>query len=302
MITNSIRIAKNSWRNFYRNLWLSLATLGMMVLALTVIGGLVLFNASLGEFVGGLQDKVDVSVYFAEDTDEREILAVAEELKARPDIKEVRYISRNEALDIFYERHVDSPILLESLNELDGNPLQASINIKVHNPEDFAPVVTTLEGSDAAALIDSINFRENEKVIERINEISANVSRTGVLFTILLGIFVFVVTYNTIRLAIYTARDEIHIMKLVGASNWFVRGPFILTGALYGVVATMVTLAILFVTTWLLGTQVSVVFAEINLFGYLAANVLLVGGVLLSSGMSLGAVSSYFATRRYLDV
>lgn len=296
------RIIKNSWKSFYRNLWLSLATLGIMVLALTLIGGLILFNASINIFVVALQDKVDVSIYFNQDTAEEDILQVMANLEDREEVKEVRYISRNEALDIFRDRHQDNAILLESLDELDDNPLQASLNIKVYKSEQFEPVVRSLESSASASIIENINFYQNEKIISRISSISSNISRAGIVFTIFMGLFVFLVTFNTMRMAIYTARDEIRVMKLVGASNWFVRGPFIITGAMYGISAALFTLLFLLVGTWFLGSQVSVIFAEINLFGYLVSNLAMASFVLFSAGIMLGTVSSYVAVHRYLNV
>src|SRR3989338_1613362 len=299
---NLLRIFNNSWNNFRRNLWLSTATLAIMIAALTMIGGLVLFNASSGAFVSGIKDKVDVSVYFKREAAEADILAVQEDLQKLEQVRAVEYISRDRALEIFEERHQNNEVIMAALGELDDNPLQASLNIKVHDTEQFESVVDGLESSLSASLIDEINFRENEKVINRINSIAATVSTGGAAFTVALSAFVFLVTFNTVRLAIYTARDEIQIMKLVGASNWFVRAPFVITGAMYGAVAALVTLAFLFLFTWLLGTQVSVIFAEVNLFGYLISNLLMVSLTLFAIGIGFGALSSYFAVRRYLKV
>ena len=299
---NLLRIFNNSWNNFRRNLWLSTATLAIMIAALTMIGGLVLFNASSGAFVSGIKDKVDVSVYFKREAAEADILAVQEDLQKLEQVRAVEYISRDRALEIFEERHQNNEVIIAALGELDDNPLQASLNIKVHDTEQFESVVDGLESSLSASLIDEINFRENEKVINRINSIAATVSTGGAAFTVALSAFVFLVTFNTVRLAIYTARDEIQIMKLVGASNWFVRAPFVITGAMYGAVAALVTLAFLFLFTWLLGTQVSVIFAEVNLFGYLISNLLMVSLTLFAIGIGFGALSSYFAVRRYLKV
>lgn len=302
MFTNFNRVLKNSWRNFSRNLWLSLATLGMMTLALIVIGSLVLFNASVDGFVAGLRDKVDVSVYFKTDASEEDINVVMEELRSHPQVREVRYVSREEALAIFTEGEDEGSVALEALRELDGNPLEASLNIKVHSSEDFVPVLTSLETSEQAKdIISEIDYSDREAVINKVNTIAANVSLAGTIFTVALAIFVFLVTYNTIRLAIYTAKDEIHIMKLVGASNWYVRGPFILAGAIYGVTAATITLGLMFAGAYGIGS-IGVVFSEINFFGYLVQNILWVAALLFGAGIFLGAASSYYAVRRYLNV
>jgi len=301
-MTNLIRILKNSWKNFSRNIWLSVATLFMMFAALSTIGGLTLFNASLDAFVSGLKDKVDVSVYFAQEAAENEILSVKSTLENREDIKTVRYISENEAYDIFTSRHADNNVLLESLQELDQNPLQASLNIRVHNPDQFEDVVIFLENSSASSIIDTINFRENQKVIESISMIATNVNKAGFLFTLILAGLVIFVTFNTIRLAIYTSRDEVHIMKLVGASNWFARAPFVITGAIYGFLSGLVVILFTFLGTWLLHSQVSLIFADINFYGYFIQNFWSFTFIILFSGIGMGAVSSYLAVRRYLRV
>lgn len=299
---NFIRILRNSWKNFSRNIWLSVAAIFMMITALFVVGGLLLFDASLNVFVAGLQDKVDVSIYFKQGTNETNILQVMDQLKDREDIKSVRYISQNEALGIFTERHADNDILLESLQEIDTNPLQASLNIRVFQTEQFKSVVGFLEASAAAPFIDSINFQENEKVINSISNISRSIRRTGVIFMILLVTLVIFVTLNTIRIAIYTAKEEIYIMKLVGGSNWFVRTPFVLTGAIYGIISGLFVVTFYFLGTRFLRSKLSLIFADIDLYAYLTENAFNFSLTILAAGVSLGMVSSWLAVRRYLKV
>ncbi|MDX1607911.1 MAG: permease-like cell division protein FtsX [Candidatus Spechtbacterales bacterium] len=299
---NLWRIIRNSWRNFYRNLWLSVATLFMMFAALGVIGGLFLFDASLDTLVSGLQEKVDVSVYFKQDASETDILSVKEELEHRVEVRSVAYISRDDALEAFTQKHAGNEVLIQSLDELDNNPLQASINIKVHDPDQFAAIVQSLEASAASEFIDDINFRENEKVINSISQISDNMNRAGLLFTIVLTALVIFVTFNTIRLAIFTSRDEIHIMKLVGGSNWFVRTPFVITGALYGTLAGLIVVGTYFGGTKFMNSRLSLIFADIDLYGYLMQNTWTFIALILGAGISLGMVSSWLAVRRYLKV
>jgi len=273
-----------------------------MFTALAVVGGLFLFDASLTTFVAGLQDKVDVSVYFKQDAVEKDILAVKSQLENRGDVKEVRYVSQDDALDVFTNRHENNSVLLDSLNELDTNPLQASINIKVHDPDQFITIVEFLENSSSANLVDSINFRENEKVINSISQISDNVTRAGFIFTIILGVLVVFVTFNTIRLAIYTARDEIHIMKLVGGSNWFVRTPFVVTGGLYGLVSGALVIATFFGATRFAHSRLSLIFADIDLYGYLIQNTWTFVALIIGTGIAIGMTSSWMAVRRYLRI
>ncbi|MDX1535151.1 MAG: permease-like cell division protein FtsX [Candidatus Spechtbacterales bacterium] len=301
-MTNITRILKNSWKNFSRNLWLSIATMFMMFVALAVVGSLILFDESLSAFVSGLQEKVDVSIYFTQEAEEEDILTVKDTLEERGDVKSVAYISKDDALEIFTERHEKNEILLESLDELESNPLQASINIKVHQPEQFAGLVEFLENSTAAEYIETINFQENERVINTITSISASVNRAGLLFTIILTSLVILVTYNTIRLAIYTAREEIYIMKLVGASNWFARTPFVITGGLYGLISALLVLAFFFGGAYFMDSQVSLVFADIDFWGYLAQNNVYFSLIIIGTGVFIGTSSSWLAAKRYLKV
>ncbi|MEX2145174.1 MAG: permease-like cell division protein FtsX [Candidatus Spechtbacterales bacterium] len=299
---NIFRVIKNSWRNFTRNLWISISAMFMMFVALSVIGGLFLFDASLKTFVSGLQDRVDVSAYFTKGTAEEEIIAVKTQLENRQNVKSVQYISENMALDIFTERHKDNEVLINSLDELDDNPLQASLNIRVHNPAQFDKEVAFLENSSASEYIDSINFKENEEVINSVSQISANVSKGGFAFILGLGLLVILVTLNTIRIAIYSAREEIYIMKLVGASNWFVRMPFVLTGAWYGLIAGLFVVLFSYLGTWALHSRVSLIFADIDLYGYLVQNFLVYFALVMGAGLAIGTVSSWVAVRRYLNV
>lgn len=299
---NLVRILNNAWKSFSRNVWLSVATLFMMFVALGTIGGLTLFNATLDVFITGLKDKVDVSIYFVEEAQERDIISVKSTLEKREEIKSIKYISKEEALDIFTARHADNEILLESLGELDDNPLQASLNIRVYNPDQFENIVEFLENSPANIIIDDINFRENQKVIDSITSIAASINRGGFLFTLILAGLVIFVMLNTIRLAIYTARDEVYIMKLVGASNWFVRAPFVIIGAMYGLIAGVSVILFTFLATWLLHSQVSLIFADIDFYGYFIQNIWSFSATIIISGIALGGLSSYFAVRRYLKV
>lgn len=302
MLINLLRVFKSSWKSFSRNIWLSVATLFMMFVALFVLSGLILFDESIDVFVSGLENKVDVSAYFKNDTQESYILAVKETLKTRKDVKEVNYISQDKALEIFKERHKNNDVLIDSLKELDSNPLQASLNIRVHDTEKFEDVVSFLENSSSASLIDNINYRENEKVIASISSVASGTRRAGIVFTVLLVVLVIFVTLNTVRIAIYTAREEIYIMKLVGASNWFVRAPFVVTGAMYGLLAAIAVILLSFLATWILHSRVSLVFSEIDFFGYLTSNFFSYFLSIIFAGIVLGTVSSYLAVRRYLKV
>ncbi|MBI2463081.1 MAG: ABC transporter permease [Candidatus Spechtbacteria bacterium] len=296
------RILKYGWLNFWRNIWVSSATIGIMILALSMIAIIVIGRSMTETFISSLQQKVDVSVYFVPDAKEGDILQAKSVLEARPEVRDVQYISRDQAIDTFKEKHKDNAVLMDSLNELGSNPLQATLNIKASQATQFESIATFLEGSGYRQYIDKINYRENQKVIDKIISISSSIERVGIFMSIVLGTFVVLVTFNTIRLAIYSAREEIGIMRLVGAGNWYIRGPFIVSGALYGLFAGIITLLLSLLMTWLLTPNFSAVFSEIDLFAYYRANFFSLLFVLPFIGMSLGIISSFIATRRYLHV
>jgi len=279
-----------------------MATILMMFVTLSVIGLLFLFDASLKTFVVGLQDRVDISAYFVKGVEEKEILTIKAELEGRENIKSVQYISEERALEIFSQKHKNNEILMNSLKELENNPLQASLNIRVYDPNRFGEVVSYLENSSASSYLESIDFKENEKVINSVAQISANVSKAGFIFIIGLGLLVILVTFNTIRIAMYSARDEIYIMKLVGASNWFVRMPFVLTGAWYGIISGVLVIAFSYIGTWVFNSNMPLIFADINLYGYLVENFVTYSALVLGAGLFIGTTSSWVAVRRYLNV
>ena len=301
-MSNLLRIIRYGWLGFWRNVWVSVATVGIMVLALSVVSGLLVVGNIADTFVKELQGKVDVSVYFSEAADESKILQLQSSLEARPDVRDVEYISRDDALALFKERHKDSELLLASLAELNSNPFQGSLNIKAQKASQFEAIVSFIEGSGSAAIIGKINFKENEKVIQKLQSITSSIENIGLFFTIALSLVAVLITFNTIRLVIYTYRDEISVMKLVGASDWFIRGPFIFTGFIYGALSALVTYLAFFFVIWLISEKAGAVFPGTDIFAYWAGNFVGLLGLLLVFGVGLGVFSSFVAIGRYLKV
>lgn len=302
MNENIKRIFNSGFTNFKRNSWLSFGTTGIMVLTLLIFISLVAFNVLSQNAIRALQDRVDVTVYFNFDANENQILEVKKELENLDSVKLVDYVSRERALEEFKERHKDDELIQQALVELEDNPLQASLNIKAKESDQYASIVKFLEGGQFKKLIDKINFYENETAIRRVEKISSGLKLGGIFATIILIIIAILVTFNTIRLTIYTQRKEIEIMRFVGASNWYISGPFLVEGALYGLYAGIIVLAIFYPTLFFLSPKVAYFTGSINLFSYFTdffgqTFVLVVG-----SGIALGVISSLIAIRKYLKV
>jgi len=295
------RILKSGYLNFRRNGWLSTATILVMVLVLFVLGNLLFVGAFAHTVLDSLESKIDVSVYFVPTADEGDILALKQELESFPEVVEVSYVSREEALAQFRARHQGNALIATALEEVGENPLEASLNVKAQDPSKYAAISTFLaERKDP--LVDKINYFENEQLIQRLGAILETVRGSGVLIAFVLSFIAILVSFNTIRLAIYTMREEVGIMRLVGATSWFIRGPFLVSGVLYGSIAALITITLLFPFTWLVAPKVMVLVPEFDIFRYFLSHLVEVFGILLLSGIMLGSLSSVIAIRKYLRV
>ena len=301
---NIKRVVKAGFINFWRNGWVSLATILIMVITLSAIGSLVFGKAVLLTVLEQLEDKVDITVYFKTDAAESDIVFLEDSLSKLDEIKALDYVSREDALLAFEERHADNSLIIQSLEELEDNPLGASLNIKAKNPSQYESIARFLEAGlsaqAGASIIDKINYRQNKMVIDRLTSILNTAKNLGTGLSLVLVFIALLVTFNTIRLAIYTSKEEIKIMRLVGASNRYIRSPFMIEGVLYGVVSTIVTMAMFYPLTYWLGPMSERFFGGINIFYYYLANFFQLFIVLLAIGVFLGTVSSWIAARRYL--
>jgi cell division transport system permease protein len=204
----------------------------------------------------------------------------------------------------FRERHKDDQVRLRALEELDGNPFGARLNIIAKDPTQYQGVAdflgdrnTSLSGDQ---VIDNVNFNENKEAIDRLSIIITSTERLGFFLGILLVIISVIITFNTIRLTIYVSREEIGVMRLVGASVAYIRGPFVFTGIMYGLVSGLLTLGIFYgLALWLSGPSERL-FGDFNVFQYYTSNFGQIFLVVVGSGIIMGAISSYLAVMRYL--
>lgn len=299
-LTNIKRLIRSGWKNFWRNGWLSVATISVMVLTLFVVSTLVLVNLLAINVLADLQSKMDISVYFKYGIEETRIMKLRSDLLELPEVGEVEYVSEANALALFKEKHKDNQLLLAALNELNNNPLQASLNIKAKDPSQYAMIANFV--SSASPVIDKVNYLQNKEVIDKFSAILTNVRQFGLTLTIILAIIAILVTFNTIRLTMFAYRQEIEIMHLVGASNWNIRWPFIIEGVIYGVFAGVVCLAIIFPTVAAISPKLSSFLAGFDAYAFLKSNIFRVIFLQIAVGITLGIVSSAIAIRRYLKI
>lgn len=302
MSTYLQRIIKIGIVNFWRNRWITLATVLVMVMMLFVTGSLVFSSVLLSSSIDQIEKKVDISVYFTPVAPESDIVALQDELDKFPQVESVEYISRGQALENFKARHTNNALITQSLEELGENPLGASLNIQAQNPEQYESVAKFLNASSYSSIIDKINYFQNKLVIERLSNILTGARTLGWGVTLVLAGIVVLVAFNTIRMAIFTAREEIHIMRLVGAENSFIRGPFLVVGILYGVVSAIITMILFYPLTLWLGPKAAGFFGGPNLFEYFVSNFFQMFLLLLAVGIALGSLSSFIAIRKHLTI
>lgn len=306
VVVKTKRVVKAGFFSFWRNSWVSLATVLIVTLTLFTIGSLIFARAVLIYTLDQIQSKVDISVYFKPDASEDGILALRESILKLPEVKDANYVSRDQALADFKERHKNNALITQSLEELGDNPLGASLNIHAKEISQYASIAKFLDDSDKSAgpgsIIYKINYFQNKVVIDRLSQILNSSNRLGLVISLILIAISILVTFNTIRLAIYTGREEIGVMRLVGASNRFVAGPFVVEGVMYGVLGAVISVIIFYPLALWLGPKSELFFGGINVYDYYTANFFQIFGLLLGVGLLLGIVSSLIAIRRHLKV
>lgn len=301
------RVLVSGGKNFTRGGVVAVATVLIMTVTLAIIASLIFLSALLSYTLNTIKDKVNVSVYFVTTANEQEILAVKDQIEKLPQVESVTYTSATDALATFRERHENDQLTLQALDELGGNPLDASLSVRAKNPSEYESIVHFLEASPAlsaggTSLIDRINYAQNKDVIDRLALAIQATREIGLAIVILFAVASILIALATIRLAIYTAKDEIAVMRLVGASNAYIQGPFIVTGIITGVTAAVLVLFLLWPATWYAGIQTANWFGGFNVANYYSSHFTLIFLILMSSGIMLGAVASILAIRRYLKV
>lgn len=298
------RIIISGYRNFTRSGFTSISSIFIMTITLFFITSLIFVQAALNSSLSDIKEKVDVTVYFVSNTDEASIQNVEETLKALPEVKDITYTSQEQALTEFKDRHSNDYLTLQALDELGENPLGASLNIKARDPSQYESISKYFESEGtlsqgSLAIIDKIDYHQNKIVIDKLTSIINGAQKLGFAVSLILILISILITFNTIRLIIYMSREEINVMKLVGAGSRYIRGPFIVSGAFVGIISSILTILLFIPISIWLGNQMTD-FVGINLYTYYKANFLQLFIIMLGSGITIGVISSTFAIHKYL--
>ncbi|KKQ77973.1 MAG: hypothetical protein A3A96_04350 [Candidatus Zambryskibacteria bacterium RIFCSPLOWO2_01_FULL_39_39] len=301
------RVIKAGFFNFWRSGYISFASILVMIITLSVIGGVIFIGAVLNITMAELRNKVDINVYFITTAPENDILSLKTKIETLPEVSSVEYINREQALDNFRLRHENDQITIQALEELGDNPLGAVLNIKAKEPSQYEGIANFLNeenilSSQGQKIIDKINYFENRTAIDKLSRIVNSVENLGLVTSLALVIVSIIITFNTVRLTIYISREEISVMQLVGASKNYVKGPFVATGILVGLISGLVTTILFFPICYWLGNTTQNFFIGLNVFDYYIGNFFQIAFIIIFSGVAIGAVSSFLAVRKYLKL
>ena len=303
----SKRVARYGFIGFLRNGFVSLAAILIMTITLFVVSTLLISGAALKAVLAELTNQVEVTVYMTTGATEAQVKGLEASIQALPEVASVTYVSADQALAAFQARHANDQLTMQALQELPGNPLGASLQVRAKETSQYASIASFLNaqqssGTGNGVAIDKVNYTENQTAIEHLNSIIETSRKLGLAIAIVLALSSILIAFNTIRLAIYTSRDEIGVMNLVGAGHWYVRGPFMVSGVLYGVISGLIVLALLYPLCAWLGPASQAFLGNFNVFSYYLSSFGLLFLVVMASGIALGTLSSFLAVRRYLNI
>jgi cell division transport system permease protein len=299
------RVIKTGLVNFLRNIWLSIAAIAMMTITLTILLFAVVANATFNHTISDITSHIDVSMYLKDSVTDQQRNDLITNLQKVNDVKSVSYVSKAEALKEYEQQNANNPDLLAAISET-GNPLPASLTIHPTNPNKLQPIKDFLDRQDIAAMqSDPTSYSGDRKAaIDKITKATHFFQEAGVVGIIVFVIISMLIIFNTIRMAIFNRRDELVIMRLLGAATWYIRGPFVVETVFYGIAAAGISIAIcggLFAVASSTLQASSFGLLDINYSGnYFRDHLWLIILVQIGAGIIIGAASSAVATRRYL--
>ena len=294
------RILKNGWDNFTRQGSLSFGNAFIMFIAIIVAMGLFMFYGLVNYAIEEVEDQVDVSLFFKEEVTKEEIAAYREEIENLPEVKTVTFVSKEQAYESFVQNH-EGDIYIEALNIIEVNPFLPSIRITANKPSEYSVISDFIDSKeDTEDLIYKMDDFRREEVIEKIENLSDNVRALGIALIIFFSFLTFLTTYNTVRLTIFSQRKEMEIMKLVGASNAFIRWPYIIQGVICGLIAAVLSFIILFGVLYFANGSISSMLMGFNAYEYFLNNIWIIGLGELIIAIVLSITSSYIAIAKYL--
>ena len=297
------RIIAFSFQDMGRNLSLSGMTVLILVLMLLSVNTLLVVRIITQQSVSGIQEQLDVSIHFNPLAKDESVQETVQYINSLPEVKETSFLTSEETLEQFRKTYEKNPAIAASLGELEANPLGATLIIKTREPADYGVVIKALEIPEYEDIIVAKTFADTQKAIERITAITSQVERFTLMLSSLFALIAFIIIFNTVRVAIYTQRVEISIKKLVGASNWYVRGPYVIESLFFTALSMLIAGLAVYFSLDFLDIHLSSVFGSSDILtNYYRSHILELVAFQFLAVLLLCVLTSSLAMRKYLRV
>ncbi|KKW05835.1 MAG: Cell division ABC transporter [Candidatus Moranbacteria bacterium GW2011_GWE1_49_15] len=297
-----LRTFKEGGVNFYRNGSLTFVTVTVLTVSLFAISMALLLLYIANMVMIEAQNRVNISVYFKSAVEESRILEVKSKLEEYDEIKYVKYISKDQALEELVSYSTKNETIKKALDEVEENPLNSLLVIGAKSPDQYARITEAVNSSFFSEDVSNINFYDNEENIRRISNVILMTKKAGLIFGAIFVLIGILITFNTIKLTIYSHKQEFEVMRLVGASNLYIRMPFIFEGIFYGLVSGLIVVVLLFGASYLISPLTDGNIPQGNALKVFWGHIWIILGGVFGAGILLGMVSSFIAIRRYLKV
>ena len=304
ILFSTIRVLKFAAQDFFRNFWLSLVTVTILILSLFSINFIIVVGVISQTAITAVEDKIDLNLYLIPDAGEDDIAALKSELERLDGVKDVSYISKAQALEAFQSKHQANQSIQDALREVGKNPLSASLIVEARELNNYTAIIDSLNNLSKHAVIESQNFDDHKTLLKTMSAITARTRQVGILVSLIFVAVTILVVFNAVRIAIYTHQKEIRIMKLVGASNWFIRAPFLAEAIFYALAGTLVIIVIFYPFLQLLQPYLGAFFnaESLNIIAYFNHNFITIFGIEFLAACLINTLASLLAVGKYMKV
>ncbi len=300
------RIITAGFNGFYRNRTISISSIFILVVTLSIIASILMFKDVFNNSITQIKTKVDISIYLKSDATDASIISIKQKLQSIASVKDINFVSKEDTLIKFKEQYKNDEATIKALEEVNTNPFGASFQVIAKDTTDYNDIMQKISAEnflgDDSKDIDKINYVDIKDSIEKLNNLITWFNTFGITMIIIFISMSLMIVYNTIRLAIFTFKDEISVMKLVGASDMYIRGPFIVESVLYGAIASLITTIIFYPITKYITSKTVDFFGGYSIHAYYLDNLALIFLTLFVSGTLVAIISSVLAVRKYLSV
>lgn len=279
-------------QSIIRNSWISVASVGVVAVSLLILGSSLLLVLNANHIAANLESSVEISLFLKEQVTKDEVADLEDEIADMPEVTEVVFVSKQQALEEMRDNFGEKSDILAGLEE--KNPLPDALRIRTSTVEQVAPLAAELENYDE---VDQVRYGQG--VVEKLLALSKWIRTAGLVTMVLLGIAAVFLIATTIRLSVYSRRKEIGIMKILGATNWFVQFPFVLEGMILGLIGSLLAVIVIYFgyISLIDNIQLSLPFMQLvtdrSLIKPLMQGLLLVG-------LAIGAVGSMISMRKFI--